>query len=70
MFENGLPSFIDCDENGICYLVHELCLPLRTGENLSGIDCPAEKCSVCGSLFEEGANFYSWCGRVVVRNGK
>ena len=47
---------------------YELTFPISNGQELHGTDCPAEKCSVCGELFEEGANYCSWCGRRVIRN--
>ena len=49
-------------------LYYELSIPIKTGDRLDGSDCPAEKCSVCGELFEEGACFCSNCGRLMVRN--
>lgn len=66
MFE--LPAYINIDSRNTPYLVFELTIPINTGKELSGTDCPAEQCSACGELFEEGANFCSWCGRRVIRN--
>lgn len=36
--------------------------PIKAHECLSGTDCPASLCPVCGELFEEGAHFCSNCG--------
>lgn len=63
-----LPINIE-SSNGLPYGVYfEITFPLKIDVNLPGTDCPAEECSACGELFEEGANFCSWCGRVVYRN--
>ena len=63
----NFPCYIGIDTDGTPYLVAELAFPLRTNEELSGTDCPAEKCSVCGELVEEGVNFCSNCGRMFIR---
>ena len=64
----NLPIELRTDGHGIPYLVYELTIPVNTNAELSGTDCPAEKCSACGELFEEGADFCSHCGRMVIRN--
>lgn len=62
------PIELRIDEHNNPYLVYELTIPINVSAELHGTDCPAEKCSACGELFEEGANFCSWCGRRVIRN--
>lgn len=57
------------DPNGalVSYWKIRLCEPIETSLNLSGTDCPAEKCSVCDELFEEGSRYCSNCGAKVMR---
>lgn len=63
------PYYLNVDKRGNYYLVIELSIPISTGKCLRGTDCPAEKCSACGELFEEGSLYCSNCGRKVIRNG-
>lgn len=42
------------------------CSPIDRHGCLSGTDCPAWECSVCGGEFEAYANYCSNCGRKVV----
>jgi hypothetical protein len=64
---NDLPCKFK-QENGDVWIEYDLTFPISTGKTLPGSDCPAEKCSVCGELFEEGSRFCSWCGRMIIRN--
>lgn len=67
MSKLNLPCYWEMNKDNII-LVYELTIPISTSEKLSGTDCPAEKCSACGELFEEGSKFCSSCGRLVIRN--
>lgn len=43
------------------------CRPIERHRCLSGTDCPAWECSVCGGEFEAYANYCSNCGAKVVK---
>ena len=64
----NFPCYVRVDISGTPYLTAELAFALSVNKTLDGTDCPAEKCSVCGDLVEEGVNFCSNCGRMFIRN--
>lgn len=68
MADINFPGYISIDMHSAPYLVMELAFAFSTNKTLDGTDCPAEQCSVCGELIEEGVNFCSNCGRMFIRN--